>query len=328
MHIVRAEPAPSSLPLPMAGLVANEESAAVDRDALLSSYYELRDRVVQEAEAGHLEDALGLATRVLAIAERIGDQELIHHAYCTRTELATTLGHPADFGHLREILMQTGSYIIGFRAAYQIATGFGRKKQYKKALFYARIAHDRAVAAGNAEAIAKSRNEIGNCLLAESYFAEAISEYEEALELVSEELSIFHVAIFVNIGYSKIVQGDLTEGFRSLYAALRWCRRNPSENVYECWTHLALACGFMELKRWRYAWKHCWRGLELAESIGNSDAVKIGLYLMGEIEKSAGDIEAAYGYYSRLQREFYPDTSNLAGAMLFFDTKELVNLRA
>jgi len=89
-----------------------------------------------------------------------------------------------------------------------------------------------------------------------------------------------------------------------------------------------LSCGFSELRRWRYAWKHGWRGLELAESTGSPDAVKIGLYLMAEIEKSAGDVKAAYEYYSRMQQEFYPDLNNLAGAMLFIETKQLVNLRA
>lgn len=291
-------------------------------------YYELRRRAVEASEAGHLEQALRYCDEALRMAERLGDEELVDQAFCNRSEVAAVLGYPVEFARLREILMRNRSYGISFSAAYQLAHGFSKAKQYKKSLFYARIAHDRAVAAGKAEYIAKSHNEIGNCLLAESYFEEAIVEYEKALELVPDELSVFHVAIFVNLGYSKIVQGELTEGFRLLYAALRWCRRNPSENVYESWTHLALSCGFIEQKRWRYAWKHGWRGLELAESIGSPDAIKIGLYLMAEIEKSAGDVEAAYDYYSRMQREFYPGMNNLAGAMLFLETKKLVNLRA
>jgi Tfp pilus assembly protein PilF len=224
--------------------------------------------------------------------------------------------------------MRNPTYGISFSAAYQLAYGFSKQKEHKKALFYARIACDRAVASGNVEYIAKSYNEIGNCLLAESYFEEAIAEYEKALKLVPGEASVFHVAIFVNLGYCRIVQGELADGFRNLYEALRWCRRHPTANVYEAWAHLALACGFSELRRWCYAWKHGRRGLELAESVGSPDAVKTGLYLMGEIEKSAGDVDAAYHYYSRMQQEFYPDLNNLAGAMLFLETKQLVNLRA
>lgn len=329
MYVVRAELTPSSLPLPVAGQVANAESAEVDRDALLSSYYELRDRVVQKAEAGRFEDALPLCDEALGLAERCGDQGLADQAYCNRSEIALMLGYPVDSGRLREILMRNSNYSMSFSAAYLLAQSFRMlNKQYKKALFYARIARDRALAAGNSDHIAKSRNEIGNCLLAESYFEEAEEEYVKALDLVRGPMTAFHVPVFVNLGYLKIMLGNHSGAFRILFTALRWCRRNPDENGNETWAHLALSLAFLEIRRWRYAWWHGQRGLEQAESMGAPDAIKTALYLLGEVEKSGGDRKAAYQYYSRLQREFYPQMGDLAQAMLFVETKQLVNLRA
>lgn len=328
MYVVRAELVPSSLPFPAASLVANVDQG-VGRGPLLASYYEVRDRVLHEAEAGHLEEALRLSDEALKIADQLGDQELLDQAYCNRSEFFMVLGHPVDFGRLREILMRNRNGSTSFSAAYQLAQSFRMvKKQHKKALFYARIARDRALAADNVMYLATSHNEIGNCLLAESYFKEAEAEYERALGLFIGDLSADHMMVYSNLGYTKIMLGLLKEGLQILFTSLRWCRRNPTKSAYESWIHLSLACAFIELGRWRYAWHHGKRGLELAEATGNFDAIKNGLYLMGEIEKSAGDLEAAFRYYSRMQKEFYPENSKIPELMLLVDAKQLVNLRA
>lgn len=327
MHIVRAEPAPSSLPLPVAGLVANAESGKPDRDALLSSYYRLRDRVVHEAEAGHLEEALRLCDTALQVAELVADQELIDQAYCNRSDIARALGHPMDFGRLREILARSSSR-VSFWASYQVACGFEKKKEYKKALFYARIAHGRAAAFKNNEYLIHSHNEMGNCLLAESHFEDAIVEYEKALALIDDSPSVFHMVLFINLAYAKIILREFTEGFRLLFKALKLCRIIRKENLYESWTHLALAYGFLEIGRFRYAWKHGRRGLDLAEFLDDREATKMALYLMGEIEKAGGDWSASYKYYERMQREFHPEMSDLAKTLMLVDTRQLVNLRA
>lgn len=331
MHIVRAEPELPRAPFPVPGRVAANADHGADLGPLLASYYELRDRILREMDAGHLDEAFRLSEQALCVAEQAGDEELMDQAFCTRCNFAFTLEDSipeASFARLREILMRNRSYRTGFSAAYNLAYAYTKLKKPKKALFYAQISRDRALAAEDTAAIAKSYNEIGNCLLAESYFKEAIGEYERALDFVPRELSAFHVALFNNLGYSKVMVGDLSGGFRLLFAALRWCRRNPDENLYEAPIHLSLAFAFMELRRWRYAWLHGRRALMLAESTGSCDLVKLGLYVMGEIEKSAGDIEEAYQYYTRMQREFYPEEPNLPNMLLVFDTKAVVNLRA
>lgn len=330
MHVVRAEPTLPTEPMAVPGPVANMDRRP-DHGSLLASYHEVRDQLLREMDAGRLDEAMRLSEQALCLAMEVGDEELIDQAYCTRCNFAFTLDDtiPEDsFRGLREILMRNRSYSTGFSAAYNLAYAYSKQKKYKKALFYAQISRDRAMAAHDSGAIAKSHNEIGNCLLADSYFTEAIAEYERALELASEEFSPFHVAVYNNLGYSKVMVGDFSGGFHYLYAALRWCRRNPTENLYEMTSHLSLAFAFTELGRWRYAWCHGRRALRMAESMGARDFVKMGLYVMGEIEKSAGDIEEAYHYYTRMQKEFYPEEPSLPNMLLVIDTKAVVNLRA
>jgi len=329
MYVVSAELTPTKLPLPPVGQVANTEPPPeADRDCLLSSYYDLRDLVVQEAEAGRLEVALRFCDRALQVAEEVGDQELADQSFCNRSDIAILLGYPMDFGRLREILTRSRSDYMGFRASYQLASGFAKKKQYKKALFYARIALGRATASNSKDHLAKSHNEIGNCLLAESYFEEAIAEYEKVLAYIGDSPSVFYLVLYINLAYSRIVLRDFTEGFRLLFQALKLCRKIRSGNLYESWIHLALAYAYLEIGRLRYAWQHGRRGLRLAESSGDREAIRMALYLMGEIEKSGGDWAAAYEFYERMQQEFHPEMNNLAQSMMFVDTRQLVNLRA
>ncbi len=310
-------------------LAQREPANQDDPRSPLSSYYELRDRIVRARNAGLFEEAFRLCDDAMRLAKRLEDEDLVEQAYCNRSVIAMTLGCGDEpFAGLREILMRNRSERTSFLAAYNLAYGYTRKREYKKALFYARVSRDRALATRNDEWISSTHNEIGNCLLSESYFEEAVAEYERALVLLPKRFSARHVASLGNLGYCKILQGDLESGCRSLFTCLRWCRRNPSENVYEMLVHLFLCSGFIEMERWRYAWLHGSRGLELAEATGDCDAIKNGLYLMGEVEKSGGDLKAAYSYYSRLQREFYPEKSNLPDMMLSIDTKQLVNLRA
>lgn len=89
-----------------------------------------------------------------------------------------------------------------------------------------------------------------------------------------------------------------------------------------------LCFGYMELGRWRYAWHHGCRALELAQEFGTMDVVKNSLYLLGNLEKTVGDIGSASDYFQRLQQEFYPDNKDLPQFMLCFETRDLVNLRA
>lgn len=310
---------------------ANEDrpNSMPDTDSLMASYYELRDRVIRERDAGNLFEALRFSDRALSMATATGDQDLIDQAYCNRCGFAVVLGHSdVSTSRLREILMRNRSLTISYAAAYVLSYVHSAEKNYKKSLFYAQISHHRAYAIGDIELMVQSHNEIGRCYLSESYLDKAVNECETALRLLPQELSIPHMAPMINLGYTKILLKDYRTGFEHLYRSLRHCRSHSSESAYREWIHLYLCFGYIEMRRWRYAWHHGCQSLALAERNKNPDVVKNSLYLLGELEKSVGDLEAAHDYFLRLQREFYPDNEDLPKVMLCCDTRDLVNLRA
>lgn len=288
---------------------------------------ELRDRAWQEVYAGRLEEALGLLDEAVATAQRSGEPDLVDLAFCNRSSVAITLGRYDGVPELREILMRNRDPEICFAAAYHLCGTYWFKKESKKALFYGQIARDRALATGKQEFIAKAHNMIGLCLVAESYFEEGIREYERALALLPEELSVLRAAILVNLAYPKAVLGEYTECFDLLFTCLRWYRRT-GKLLYESWPHLVLCYTYIEIGRFDHAWRHGKRALDMAEKAKDHEAIKNALFLLGEVEKSVGDIDTAYDYYARLQREFCPEVANLPEMMLVVESKQLVNLRA
>jgi TolA-binding protein len=58
------------------------------------------------------------------------------------------------------------------------------------------------------------------------------------------------------------------------------------------------------------------------------DRVKNALYLLGDAEREAGDLDSAYEYFYRLQQRFYPDSPQLVDMMVAVGMRKMVNLRA
>lgn len=309
---------------------ANEDvpGSTPDTDLLVAAYYGLRDKVIRARDSGNLREALRLCDRALSQATLTADEALIDQAYCNRCGFAIALGDPdVSISRLREIVMRNRSLSLSYIASYVLSNVYSSRKNYKKALFYAKVAHQRAYAIGDVRMMVESHNEIGKSYLSESYLEKAVGECEKALALLPEELSYLHIAPMINLGYAKLLQKEYRHGFTYLYRVLRHCRRHSSESAYIEWVHLYISFGHMELHRWRHAWYHGSRALELAQENGNLDIVKNSLYQLGEIEKAAGDFEAAYKYFQRLQREFYQDNVDLPKLMIYYDTRDLVNLR-
>lgn len=295
----------------------------------MRSFEDLRAKGKAALEAGELNASLSYLEEALAIARRLSDPVLIDRAFCNRCALANVLTGLAeeDFDELRDILMRSRCLETTFAAAYNLSHAHELRKAFKKALFYAQVARDRALSSFQTELIAKSHNQIGNCLLAESYFEQAIVEYECALTLLTGRMTLNRSAILLNIGYAKTILGDSRKGFELLYKCLRWYHQSGMR-AYEAWAHIFLCHAHLEVDRVRYAAKHGARGLEVAEATGNQEAVKNVLFLLGEVEKASADFDAASAHFRRLQREFYPEAENLPAMMLLCDTKQLVNLRA
>ena len=290
------------------------------------SYEALFERGLAAVERGELELALGFYDRSLELAEARGNIDQVDRATCNRASLLIALGrgdeiHPYCARSNAQCMPETT-----FTAAYNLSHAHELRKAFKKALFYAQIARDRALASFQSELIAKAHNQLGNCLLGESYFEEAIEEYQKALGLLKPQMSVTRSAVLLNIGYAKVALGAPHEGFEHFYRCLRWYRRS-GKHSYRVWAHIFLCNAHLEVGRLPYARRHGLCALGIGEEAGDQEALKNTLFLLGEVEKADGDFDAAYHYFGRLQRDCYPESTNLPALMLVYDAKQLVNLR-
>jgi len=343
LRLVKSAPVDTALGSgvsPIAGAVRQKRPRHTNKVALFpaapqsagsappSSYDELREAGRRAIEAGQLEDAFELLDQALTLARSESDESRADLAFCNRAAVAITLGRgDAELPGLREVLMRNADPANGFAAAYNLSHAHELDKSFKKGLFYARIAHDRAETVENAEHLAKSHNQIGNCLLAESYFDDAAAQYRKALELLDESAEIERATVRTNLGYCRMMQGKIRRGFRLSFTALRTLRRHDAP-VYEAWPHLDLTYAYLEIGRPERARRHGERALALGEETGYRDVVKNALFLLGEAEQACERSDLAYEHFQRLQREFYPDSPRAASLMLAVDTRRLINLRA
>ena len=293
-----------------------------------AEFEDLNRRGHEAAEAGRLEEALSLFDEMLAWARRHEAGELIDLALCNRAAVAVVLGRgETELPLLRKILVRSEDPVNCRLAAYNIARHYELTRSHKKAFFYARIARQRAEQQGRNDWVASSHNLIGNILLAESFVEEATREFEKALELMPGEPSVWQARILDNLGYCRILQHRYPEGYSLLYRSLEILRRFGAER-YLISTHIDLCFAHLEIGRYRHARRHGARALGLAERLAENDAVKNALYLLGEAANLSGDVIGACNYFSRLQREFFPEVNYLPGFLLAVDVRKLVNLHA
>ena len=289
---------------------------------------DLRARAQRAIVAGQLDEAEAVLEAALRRAEESGDRREIDLAFCSRASLAIELGHGETYiKELREILLRNSDHESCFLAAYGIARAYDFSRAFKKALFYARIARDRAEILGRREWLASAYNQIGNLLVVESFFEEACHEYEHALELVPADSDVRRALYEDNLGYCYVVQGRREEGFRLLFQSYRTLLRAGARR-YSVLPRMALCFAYLEVDRPARALRCGREALESAEATGYTEAIKNLLYLLGEAANLTGDLELARGYFSRLQREFYPNASYLPDFLLAIDVRKLVNLRA
>jgi len=289
------------------------------------SYEQLREEGRRAVEAGRLTEALGLFDKALERARELEDENLVDVAVCNRGAVLVTLGRQQEvMSPLRHILVRNGTARTCALAAYNLSRAHRANKEYKKSLFYARIARDRAIAVG--WLVAESHNQIGNSLMYDSHFAQAAAEYGQGLDMLSDEPTIQRALVMVNLGYCLMMLGKIRAGMRLSFQSLRWFRRFGAR-VYEAWPHLDLCYAYLELGRFSRAREHGREALAIGHETGESDRIKTALFLLGETERSAGDLEAAWEHFSQLQQEFYPASPQVAELMLAVSMRQVVHLR-
>lgn len=289
---------------------------------------DLKQRWHQAVEAGRLEEALDILDRALSLALAQGEPRQVDLVICDRAAVAIELGRgAAEVPRLREILVRNADTANCRVAAYNIARFYEISKDYKKSLFYARIARDRSELLGRQDWLASSCNLMGNTLLAESLVEQAAEQYERALDLTPDEPSVARGMILDNLGYCRILQGRHEDAYRLLYQSLRLLHRLAPE-IYQIPPRLDLCFLHIETGRYEKALRHGLRALAAAEKLGEADLMKNALYLVGEVENLRGDLDGAREYFRQLQRQFYPEASYLPGFLLAVDVRKLVNLHA
>jgi tetratricopeptide (TPR) repeat protein len=278
-------------------------------------------------EIGRLEEAREGIERALGRARQDGDERRVDGMVCALAAVAIQLGRgDAELPRLREILLRNGDAANCRLAAYNISLQYELARNYKKSLFYARIACERAMQLGRADWIAYSRNQLGNALLGESFVDQASREYEAAIQLIPDA-GVWRAIVLDNLGYCRLLQKRFAEGYSCLYESLRLHRRFASER-YEVLPRLDLCFAHLETGRYGHARRQGAAALSVAEKMRLSDSIKNALYLLGETANLSGDTEGASGYFSRLQRDFFPDLAYLPGFLLAVDVRNLVNLHA
>jgi tetratricopeptide (TPR) repeat protein len=292
------------------------------------SYESYRQAGLAALEAGRLDEALTAFEAALAVASEDGSPELIARAVCNRASVAISLGDTEEpLPELRRILMANRFPESCMVAAYDIARAYELRREYKKGLFYARIARDRAEALGWDDWRGRCYNQIANLLVADSHFRPAAAEYRRAQAHLGEAAEGDRLLVDVNLAYCEIVLGRVRRGLAILYRVLRQARSRGLRRV-EMLAHLDLCYAHLETGRRRYAVLHGERALTLAGEVGERDAVRNGLYLLGEAYQQAGREDGALECFRELQRRFYPDQPEVAAYLAVVDLRSVVNLRA
>lgn len=291
-------------------------------------FEELRSRGEKAVHAGQLEKAEDCFSQALGWAREHGQPWQIDLGTCNRAAVTIELGRgESELPRLREILLRNANPQNCQLAAYNISRFYELTKNYKKSLFYARIALERAESLERRDWMASTHNRIGNVLLAESFVDEACQRYETALSLMAEGHSVWRARILDNLGYCRVLQRRHDEGYRLLYESLAILRRHGSER-YQVSTLLDLCFAHLETGRYTYARRRGALALRLAEKTEQTDAVKNALYLLGEAANLSGDSEAAREYFTRLHQDFFPEASYLPGFLMTVDIRKLINLHA
>ena len=291
---------------------------------------EAREEALRLLDQGSFAEALARYDAALGAARQAEDPEFVDWIYVGRAAAVAELG-PADaeLVELKRILLRSHDSQTAFRASYTGARIYELRRDYKKALFYNRIARQHAESLGSPALLGHASNQHGNLLTADSAFAEAEAAYRRALGHVGEVpgFSTTWKAVWSdNLGYCLLALDRVGEGLRIVHEAfdVLESRGATSFTVYPL---LDLCYGYSKLDRLAEARYFGEAGLDRVELSPDETVEKNLLYLLGEICHLSGDDDAAEAYFDRLAAH-YPDFRNLRAYLDVFDFRNVINLRS
>jgi ATP/maltotriose-dependent transcriptional regulator MalT len=292
-----------------------------------------RARWTSLVAAGELDQALDLVDVALVWARRQDDPALLDRAVCNRAAIAFELGRGEELvPELRALLLRSEDGENCFLAAYTIARHYELAREARKGLFYARLARDRAIALDDSRR-GSSLNLIANFQVSASRFDDALASYaeaERALEVADGKVAgdaLRAAVIGYNVGYCRVVTGDLAGGLGRLYRSLRALVAQRAER-HEMLARLDLTFALLEANKPVAAARHAARALALAARFADETARKNALYLAGAAATARGDEVGARRHFVELQGAFFPEADYLPEILLRVDVRQMVNLKA
>jgi tetratricopeptide (TPR) repeat protein len=292
----------------------------------------LRTEASRLLETGDFHGSLKSYDQALACARESADPTFVDWIYACRAAAASETG-PAEteLVELKRILLRSKDPQTAFRAAYSGARIYELKHDFAKAIFYSRIAREKADALGDPFLFAAVENMRGSLLVVDSRFDEAAQAYRNAVEVEDQQARLsplWRALAKDNLGYTLIAQGRVDEGLKLVHEAFAFVESEGTrgQTVFPL---LDLCFGYLKLDRYAEARYFGEEGLErvpLAEEAGPA-VEKNYLYLLGETCHLAGDKPAAQGYFDRLAA-LYPEFKNLRAYLDVFDFRNVINLRS
>ena len=290
---------------------------------------ERRTRALGLLEKGDFAAALSEYDAALRDASATGDPAFVDWIYACRASAAAEVGPATDeLVELKRILLRSADAQTAFRAAYTGARIYELRRDFKKALFYSRIASEHASRAADPLLVAAAESTRGTLLTVDSRFEDAAEAYRRALEVSAPPAAVpplWRSLWKDNLGYCLLAQGNLAEGMALVHEAFEFLEGRGAK-AHTVFPLLDLTFGYMKMDRYAEARYFGEEGLERVPLAGEPAVEKNFLYLLGEACHLAGDEPAAQGYFDRLAAH-YPEFRNLRAYLDVFDFRNVINLR-
>ena len=290
-------------------------------ELMMDRVEQLRQEALAKLRVEEFDDALSLYDEALGLADDEETRELI-----TINKAHVMIGAQRsgpEVQALPMILMRRRNQRHTFLAAYALLYKHRLSGETKRSIFYGQLAASAVRDTGRPSWHLAALNELGIAYEIDSQFTQAIACFEEALQVLDtldeDEQSFSRVAIYQNLGYTKVLVGETVEGIRMIESVLDSIQVPSSLSD----SYIDLCYGYLDLEQYETARAFGEKGLECA---GEPRQVRNAHYLLGEACYKAGDLDAAEYHFDELARH-YPQFRNLKSLLFAIDIRSMLNLK-
>lgn len=295
--------------------------------ASFENYEEVRKKALEAIDLGNLNEAVDYYSETITIAEELDDKNLRARALSNLAGVEIARGNIKEFlPDLQRILGTIKSPMTSHLAAYNLAFAYYRLKDYRKGLFYLKMALKVARDMDFEEGLGTCHNLKASIEIAEGNAAEAIEDYYKALARLPEGDSVARGMVLDNLGYSMVVMGKLDEGLDCLLKSQKMLQSLNAEYAL-IFLNLDLAYTYLEIGKPKEALDCAQKALREAEVVEEQETLVNALYLCGEAALGTNMEDTARFYFERVQ-DIYPKAPMLTEFLMQIDIRSLINLKA